>query len=119
MSVMAGKQRRRSQLRTASAPSALLSRRTDMRPRLKPVAEQVIVITGASSGNGLATAGDAVRRGAAVVLVARNKPALEHIAQEMRSAGGKVAVCAADVAERGSSDRIAATAIDAFVGFDT
>ena len=39
-----------------------------MAKRLKPLAEQVIVITGASSGNGLATAREAVRRGAAVVL---------------------------------------------------
>ena len=42
-----------------------------MRVHLKPLAEQVIVITGASSGIGLATAREAVKRGAAVVLAAR------------------------------------------------
>jgi len=38
-----------------------------MAVRLKPVSAQVIVITGATSGNGLATVEKAVRRGAAVV----------------------------------------------------
>ena len=39
---------------------------------LKPVSEQTIVITGGSSGNGLAIAEAAVERGANVLLVARN-----------------------------------------------
>ena len=90
-----------------------------MRVKLKPVAEQVIVITGGSSGNGLATAREAVRRGAAVVLAARNKAALDKIARELRSEGGRVAVCAQDVAAEGSAERIAQAAIDAFGGFDT
>ena len=41
--------------------------------QLKPLAEQVIVITGASSGIGLVTAKLAASRGAKVVLVARNE----------------------------------------------
>ena len=90
-----------------------------MRPRLKPIAEQVIVITGASSGNGLATAHEAVRRGASVVLVARNKQALNQISRELQAKGGKVAVSAVDVSEPGSAERIAQTAVDAFGGFDT
>ena len=44
-----------------------------MRLRLKPVDQQTIVITGGSSGNGLATAQAAVERGARVVLAARNR----------------------------------------------
>ncbi|MDP3300237.1 MAG: SDR family NAD(P)-dependent oxidoreductase, partial [Phenylobacterium sp.] len=39
--------------------------------KLKPLSEQVIVITGASSGIGLATARKAAKAGAAVVLAAR------------------------------------------------
>lgn len=89
------------------------------RPKLKPLSEQAIVITGASSGIGLATAQEAVRRGASVLLVARNKPALEAIANDLRSKGGKVAVSVADVADDGAADRIAAAATQAFGGFDT
>jgi short-subunit dehydrogenase len=90
-----------------------------MPKKLKPVGEQVIVITGASSGNGLATAREAVRRGASVVLVARNRSALATIERELRAEGGKVATCAVDVAHPGSADRIAQAAIGAFGGFDT
>jgi short-subunit dehydrogenase len=90
-----------------------------MRARHKAISGQVIVITGASSGNGLATAREAVCRGAAVVLVARNQPALDEIARELGSRGGRVAVCAVDVAEAGSAERIAETATEAFGGFDT
>jgi short-subunit dehydrogenase len=45
--------------------------------RLKPLSDQTLVITGASSGIGLATAREAVRRGAAVFLVSRNATVLE------------------------------------------
>jgi short-subunit dehydrogenase len=90
-----------------------------VRPKLKRLGEQVIVITGGSSGNGLATAREAVRRGASVVLAARNTAALDQIAGELRADGGRVAVCAVDIAQEGSAERIARTAIDAFGGFDT
>jgi len=90
-----------------------------LRQKLKPVSQQILVITGASSGVGLATAREAVRRGAGVVLAARNGPALEEIASQLRQAGGKVAVCVVDIAEPGAADRIAAVADEAFGGFDT
>ena len=87
-----------------------------MRVRLKPVSEQVLVITGASSGNGLATAREAVRRGARVVLVARNAPALDAIADDL---GDAAVACAVDVADAGAAERVAQAAVEAFGGFDT
>src|SRR4051812_43810691 len=90
-----------------------------MRPRLKPLKEQTIVITGATSGNGLATAQEAVRRGGAVVLAARTIEALERIEKILTAQGGRVATCPADVSNEEDVERIARTAIERFGGFDS
>ena len=55
---------------------------------LKPVREQVIVISGASSGIGLATAHAAARDGARVVLISRNYEALGAIERNITASGG-------------------------------
>jgi len=90
-----------------------------MHKRLKPLSEQILVITGASSGNGLATAQEAVGRGASVVLAARNEAALNSIARKLKSLGGRVAVCAVDLGDEDAAERIADTAKKTFGGFDT
>ena len=59
--------------------------------KLKPVAEQVIVITGGSSGIGLATAKRAARMGARLVLAARTRPALAKAVDMVAQAGGEAA----------------------------
>jgi short-subunit dehydrogenase len=70
-----------------------------MRITLKPLTEQVIVITGASSGIGLVTAKTAARRGARVMLVARNEAALAKAVEEIEGAGGQAGYAIADVGD--------------------
>ena len=86
---------------------------------LKPVREQVIVITGASSGIGLATAQAAAQAGAKVVLTARNDESLAKVAQKIESEGGTAIYCPADVASRAELQHVAGRAIERFGGFDT
>jgi len=71
------------------------------------VRDQVIVITGASSGVGRALARECGRRGARVGLIARNTEALEQAAREIRDAGGDALVCPADVADADAVERAA------------
>ncbi|HEX8910916.1 MAG TPA: SDR family oxidoreductase [Humisphaera sp.] len=87
--------------------------------KLKPLAEQVIVITGASSGIGLSTARMAARKGAKVVAVARNAEALAELEREVAGSGGTLSHVAADVSQREEVDRIVATTIKRHGGFDT
>ena len=87
--------------------------------RLKPLREQVLVVTGATSGNGLATVEAAVAQGAAVVAVARNEAALEALRARLSASGARIAICVADVSDKAAVDQIAAVAIDAFGGFDS
>src|SRR5436853_4703474 len=86
---------------------------------LKPLAEQVIVITGASSGIGLAAAREAAKKGARVVLSARNEVALADAVQKICDDGGEAMFVPADVTERAQLQHVAEAAIDRFGGFDT
>ncbi|MCK8458372.1 SDR family oxidoreductase [Sphingomonas faeni] len=86
---------------------------------LKSLRDQVIVVTGATSGNGLATVEDAVRRGAAVVATARNEAALEALRDRLSADGGRIAISVADVSDMAAVERVAGVAIEAFGGFDS
>lgn len=86
---------------------------------LKPLKEQVIVITGASSGIGLVTARMAAQQGAKLVLAARNEDALRQLVDEIRSKGGQAIYVVADVGQEEDVNRIADAAIAEFGDFDT
>jgi short-subunit dehydrogenase len=86
---------------------------------LKPLDQQVIVITGASSGIGLATAEAAAKQGAKLVLTARSERTLEQITERIRANGGEALAIAADVGNRAEVERVAQAAVERFGRIDT
>ena len=87
--------------------------------RLKPIGEQVLVITGASSGIGLVTAKRAAERGAKVVLAARSECELAEAVQKIRDEGGRAIYQVADVASPEQVEEIANAAVREFGRIDT
>jgi NAD(P)-dependent dehydrogenase (short-subunit alcohol dehydrogenase family) len=90
-----------------------------MKVSLKPISQQTIVITGATSGIGLATAKAAAKQGANLVLAARNEGVLASVVHELEQTGCRAVYVVTDVSKRDDIDRLAQTAIDHFGGFDT
>lgn len=90
-----------------------------MKPKLKKIAEQVIVLTGASSGIGRATARLAAERGARLVLNSRDEADLAEAADEIRKSGASVATVTGDVADPAGMRHLAEMAVDRFGGIDT
>jgi len=86
---------------------------------LRTISEQVVVITGASSGIGRETAIQFGRRGASVVLAARNETALREVAKEVERLGGGAHVVVTDVAEWDQVERLAREAVNRFGRIDT
>ena len=86
---------------------------------LKSLDQQVIVITGASSGIGLATVEAAAEQGAKLVLASRSEDTLADIADEINAAGGEAIYVAADVGDRKQVEHIARAAIERFGHIDT
>lgn len=78
----------------------------------------VVVITGASSGIGRATALAFARQGAALVLAARRQAALHAVAEDCVKAGGRALVAPADVTDQQAMNRLAERACAVFGGID-
>ncbi|MBK1657737.1 SDR family oxidoreductase [Paracraurococcus ruber] len=87
--------------------------------RLKPLSQQTIVITGASSGIGLATARKAAQAGARVFLISRNAEALQRIAEELRGRGAQADFAAADVGDQAALQAAADKCRQVFGGWDS
>lgn len=90
-----------------------------MRKKRKKLAEQTLVITGATSGIGLATARLAAECGARLVLSSRNADDLRAVCDDLRQRGTECTWVVADVADPHQVQSIADAAIRRFGGFDT
>lgn len=82
------------------------------------VKKSVVVITGASSGIGRATALRFAEKGARLVLAARSTGALESLAAECRKRGGKAIAVTTDVTDAPSVENLAARAVSEFGRLD-
>ncbi len=83
---------------------------------MKP--DAVVVITGASSGIGLACAREFFRFGCRVVVAARNLPALEELKKELDPQGVRVLICQTDVTKEADCQRLIDATISQFGGID-
>src|SRR3954462_1601785 len=87
--------------------------------RKKPVSEQVVVVTGASSGLGRAIARAAAERGAKGVVTGRNEEALSNAVSEIERAGSEGLSVPADCTQQDEVERVVAQAIERFGRIDT
>lgn len=85
----------------------------------RQIREQVVVVTGASSGVGRACAQRFGACGARVALLARNEEALSAAAEEIRRSGGEALVHRLDVADASAVDAAAKAVVDRFGRIDT
>jgi short-subunit dehydrogenase len=76
------------------------------------------VVTGGSAGLGRAVAASLVEHGASVMIVARDQSRIDETAGQLKSLGGDVLACAADVTSQTEIDRLAATVHGAWAGLD-
>jgi NAD(P)-dependent dehydrogenase (short-subunit alcohol dehydrogenase family) len=75
------------------------------------VKDKVVVVTGGSSGIGLATAQKVAAAGAITVIVARGEEELFKARDAMNAAGGKVFAYTADLSDMADCDRLVATVL--------
>lgn len=87
--------------------------------KLKPLNQQVIVITGASSGIGLATTESAAKQGANLVLAARSEQTMNDLVARLNANGTEAIFVPCDVADRQQVDAVAQAAIARFGRIDT
>jgi NAD(P)-dependent dehydrogenase (short-subunit alcohol dehydrogenase family) len=87
--------------------------------KLKPVDQQVVVVTGATSGIGRAAALLFAKKGAKVVVSGRDTQELETLVEEIRKNGGHATPISADVADFEQVKELADKTADIFGRIDT
>ncbi|HLW03818.1 MAG TPA: SDR family oxidoreductase [Ktedonobacterales bacterium] len=84
----------------------------------QPLAGEVAIVTGASSGIGAATARELARQGARVVLAARRVDELDAQVQAIKAAGGEAVAIPTDVADAAQLTRLVEQTIERFGRID-
>jgi NAD(P)-dependent dehydrogenase (short-subunit alcohol dehydrogenase family) len=90
-----------------------------MKPRLRPIHQQVVVVMGASSGIGRGAALRFAEGGAAVVVSARSSTGLESLVAEITARGGRAAAVVCDVSKAEQVQAVAHAALAAHGRIDT
>ena len=89
------------------APASRRAGRTaGRRPLRSPLAGRVVLVTGASSGIGEATAKAVAERGGEVLLVARRQEELDRVVDEIRAAGGSAYGYPCDLTDAEQTDAL-------------
>jgi NADP-dependent 3-hydroxy acid dehydrogenase YdfG len=83
------------------------------------LADQIVLIAGASSGMGRATAAAAAAAGATLVVAARNRTALDEIVASLEASGATVLAVPTDMTDPDAVARLVSAASQAFGRIDT
>lgn len=87
--------------------------------QLKPIAQQVVVVCGASSGIGRETARQFAARGAKVVVAARSQEGLDSAVDEIKAQGGEAIGVPTDVTKFDQVKTLAEKAVERYERIDT
>jgi short-subunit dehydrogenase len=104
-----------------ATPAAFLRRRVLSHvggPRPSPLAGARVLVTGASSGIGEATAKACAERGAVVLLVARRDTELRRVCDEITAAGGAASALACDLTDAAAVHALVAGVVAEHGGVD-
>src|SRR5258706_5965959 len=93
----------------ANSPRQSVSRRLD---------GKIAIVTGASRGIGAAAARRFAQEGAAVVLAARSKEAMEAVAQDIIASGGRALVAPTDVGSPASVEQLVQLTLETYGRLD-
>ena len=79
---------------------------------------KVVLVTGATSGIGRATALEFAEAGARVAIIGRNLAALQDVSETIKKSGGEALAIAADLSIEADAERTVAETADRFGGLD-